>query len=251
MSKNFVTSKVDSQLEEGRGYYLGFCFQKSELQEVLGFIHEQWLGRIKEKCPQHWKEFSNAGITRYHEFAHLLDHGSTWTKDARIFPKNIADKIRKMSLINALEEEYGPIIIADEEGIGYEEMDWRLVRPNQPNDIGPFHADAWFLELGHGIKPPHNMKAIKVWVALCCEPGLNGLKVVPDSQKKSWRYHGEFRHSFVKPQIDEDEANLPSILLNTKPGEAVLFHDKLLHAGALNKGKYTRVSMEFMIFVNK
>src|SRR3989338_7966660 len=223
MRLNEVISKVDDELENGRGYYLGFCFQQDELQQILSFVHEQWIDRLKQKYPTYWQRFSEIGMTRYHELAHLLDHGSTWVKEARMFPNNIVQKIRKMSLIKKLEEEYGPVEIVDAENLGHEEIDWRLVRPNEPLDVGPFHADAWFYELGHGTRPSNETKAIKVWIALCCEPGLNGLKVVPDSQKKVWRYHGEFRHSFVKPQIDENEASLPAILLNTAPGDVVVF----------------------------
>lgn len=251
MHASGVASTVNDTLENGCGYYLDLHFSSAELQQIIGYVREQWLDRIKQKCPAHWQRFSEMGITRYHEISYLLDHGSTWPKEARIFPKNVVEKIRQMSLIKKLEAEYGPIEIVDEENVGYEEMDWRLVRPNEPLDVGPFHADIWFSELGHGVHPSGNRKAIKVWVALCCEPGLNGLKVVPESQKKKWRYHGELRHGFVKPMIDEDEASLSAVLLYTSPGDVVVFHDKLLHAGAVNKGRYTRVSMEFMVFVKK
>lgn len=251
MTNCFATSRIEDVLENGCGYYTGLHFQQDELKQILNIIHEQWLHRIKQVCPAQWQKFSEIGVARYHELAHLLDHAVVWSKNARILSKESVEKIRQMSLIKKIEDEYGPIQIVDEENIGYEEIDWRLVRPNQPSDVGPFHADSWFLELGHGVKPPNNMKAIKIWVALCCESGLNGLKVVPESQKRTWRYHGEFRHGFIKPQIDEDEACLPSILLHTNPGDAILFHDKLLHAGAINRGKYTRVSMEFMVFVKK
>ena len=251
MNANEIISKVDDVLENGCGYYLDFHFQQDELKQILDFIYEQWVDRIRQVCPKNWRQFANVGIRRYHELAHLLDHATTWPKEARIFKKHAVEKIRKMSLVKKLEEEYGPIEIVDEENIGHEEMDWRLVRPNELSDIGPFHADIWFSELGHGVHPSGNKKAIKVWVALCCEPGLNGLKIVPHSQKKQWRYHGELRHGFVKPQIDEDESNLPAILLNTSPGDIVVFHDGLLHAGAINRGQYTRVSMEFMVFVEK
>ena len=247
IEKNFV----DEILETGCGYYQGLSFEPAELQQLLDFVHEQWLMKIKEKCPTHWKTFADAGITRYHEYAHYLDHESTWPKSSRMFSKNISQKIQQMSLMQSLEKIYGPIKIIDEENIGYEEFDWRLVRPNELSDVGPVHADSWFRLLGPGIHPPSHMKAIKIWVALCCEPGLNGLRVVPHSQKKQWRYHGEFRHGFVKPQIDENEDCLDLVLLKTPPGNVIVFHESLLHGGALNRGKYTRVSMEFMAFVNK
>lgn len=240
---------IDSALEKGRGFYLGLKLQPNELAQVRSFVTEHWLDRIRQQCPLHWKDFERVGIERYHELCHVLDHGVVWTKSVRMFPRLIVEKIRSMSLIASLEDVYGPIEIVDEEHLGYEEIDWRLVRPGEPSDVGPLHADSWFCELGHGVTPPKGTKAIKVWVALSCEPGRNGLKVVPDSHKKTWRYHGEFRHGFVKPQIDEDEAELSPILLPMMPGDAVVFHDKLLHAGALNQGFYTRVSMEFMVFV--
>lgn len=249
--KNLVETSVNDELEHGCGFYQGFSFQPYEIKQIINLIQDQWLERIKIKYPQHWEKFFEIGIARYHELSYLLDHGSTWIKEARMLPNCSVKKIRKMSLIQQLEETFGNIEIVDEEGIGYEEIDWRLVRPYHADDIGPFHADAWFQELGHGVKPPNNMKAIKVWVALCCDPGLNGLRVLPDSQKKTWRYHGEFRHGFIKPQIDEDIEILSPQLLSTPPGNAVVFHDKLLHAGALNRAHNTRVSMELMVFVKK
>ena len=170
------------------------------------------------------------------------------------------DYIRSTTLFESLTDCYGLFELSDENELGRELIYWRLVRPNQPSDIGPLHADSWFWNLGHG-KTPHNVDRVKVWVPLHCESGRNGLCVVPDSQKKEWRYHGEFKKGFVKPGdqnygfmkpvIDEDESELPVILLNTDPGDAVIFHDKLLHRGALNRGGATRVSLEFTMFVKK
>ena len=38
-------------------------------------------------------------------------------------------------------------------------------------------------------------------------------------------------------------------LINTKPGNIILFNDNLIHGGALNTGKNTRVSTEFTLLV--
>ena len=251
MELNCVTSELDYTLEQGAGFFQAYSFTQAESDEIVEFIREQWLERIKEVNPKAWKYFSEIALYDYHKLSHLLDHGSTWIKSARMFSKSVANKIRKMSLIQKIESEYGPIIIVDQEDIGHEEFDWRLVRPNEPLDVGPLHADAWFAELGHGYKSSKDHKAVKVWVSLYSEPGLSGLQVVPYSQKKEWRYHGELRGSFVKPKIDEDEEALGPVLLNTKMGNAVIFHDRLLHRGAINRGSKTRVSMEFMIFVKR
>ena len=194
------------------------------------------------------EKFSELDITRYHELSHLVDHSSILSKINRILPKNAIDFIRSTSLIKKLENIYGYFEMADEENIGREEIYWRFVRPHQASDVGPLHADAWYWELGHGSTPP-NVTRVKVWVAIYCEPGLNGLRVVPDSQKKQWKYHSEHRDGFSKPRIDEDEANLFVQLVHTKPGDAIVFNDRLLHGGAINQGQYTRVSVEFTMFV--
>ena len=249
MNTDCVDMDVESEVETGVGFYLEFKLNKNEIELAKFLIREQWLSTIKKHYPAYFHQFSKIEIEQYHTLAHLVDHGFLWTKPNRIFSREAIATIRSMSLIKNLECAYGPVLIVDEENIGYEEIAWRIVRPHQSLDVGPMHADDWFLQLGHGVAPPPGMKAIKVWVALCCEPGLNGLKVVRDSHKKTWRYHGEFRHGFIKPQFDENEDDLNVELLNTKAGDVVIFNDKLLHAGAINRGRCCRISMEFMLFV--
>lgn len=239
---------IQDMLETGQGYYSGLFFQKNELEVVRSLIKAQWLENIKRATPEHIEEFSKIDMTQYHTLSHLVDHASLWPKINRILKKDAIDFIRSTSLIKSLENIYGYFIISDEENVGREEIYWRLVRPYQPSDVGPLHADAWFWDLDHGVTP-YGVKRVKVWIAIYCELGLNGLRVVPDSQKKSWKYHGEYRDGFSKPQIDEDETTLPVMLVNTKPGDAIVFHDKLLHGGALNQGVNTRVSLEFTMFV--
>lgn len=244
-----LAEDIVDTLETGQGYHLGLSFQQHELEVVRSLIKSQWLENIKRHAPEQVEKFLAIDMIQYHRLSTLINHAAIWSKINRILPQTAVDYIRSTSLIKSLEDIYGNFGIADEENIGREEMYWRLVRPNQSTDIGPLHADAWYWKLGHG-KTPHHAKRVKVWIAMYCEPGLNGLRVVPSSQKKDWKYHGENRDGFVKPQIDEDEKMLPITLLHTKPGDAVVFHDKLLHGGAINKGLTTRVSLEFTLFVN-
>lgn len=187
-------------------------------------------------------------MERYHELANRLDHGSVWLKSARVLPQAAIDKIRKMSLFKKLESVYGKFDMADEENVGREGIYWRLVRPNEPADIGPLHADAWFWALGHGITPP-GFRRVKVWVAIYCEPGKSGLRIVPNSHQKRWPYWSEERHGFMKPCFDEAMVDLPIKLAMTAPGKAIVFSDLLLHGGAVNTGYRTRVSVEFTMFV--
>ena len=239
---------LQDQLDNRVGYFLGLYFQKQELDLVRSLVQAQWIDNIKRHAPEYSEAFLKNGIEKYHELSHLVQHEKIWPKENRVLPKIAVDMIRNTSLIKSLEDVYGVFCMSDEENIGREECYWRLVRPNQPSDIGPLHADAWFWDLGHGVMPS-GVKRVKVWVALYCEPGLNGLRVVPYSYKREWKYHSEHRDGFSKPQIDEDESLLDVQLAHTVPGDAIIFNDKLLHGGALNQGQYTRISLEFTMLI--
>lgn len=242
--------KLDQELESGQGFSQDYKFLPEELHAVKKSIRDHWLAQIKLNAPDAYHLFNSIDINEYHNYSHLLQHNQLWCKANRILPATTVEMIRSTSLVKALEQHYGPFKISNEEGLLSEEIYWRLVRPNQPDDMGPIHADCWFWDLGHGTTPEH-CKRVKIWIALWCEPQLNGLRLVPYSQKQDWRYHGEFRDGFLKPQLDEEEDNLDIELMLTHPGEAIVFHDKLLHGGALNRGQFTRVSIEFTMFVEK
>src|SRR3990167_10922376 len=248
MDCTFINTEIDEKLPSGEGYYLGLSLQEKELNLIRSLIKTQRIDNIKRAEPLHWKTFFDRGIEKYHELSHLVNHALIWPKVNRVLPKMAVDLIRSTSFIKALENTYGQFEISDEENLGREEIYWRLVRPNESDDVGPLHADAWFWELDHGATPK-NVTRVKVWIAIYCESGLNGLRVVPCSQKREWQYHGEYRDGFSKPQIDVNEKDLPIQLVFTKPGDAIIFHDKLLHGGAINRGKNTRVSIEFTLFV--
>ena len=81
-------------------------------------------------------------MERYYEASHLLDHVSIWPKKVRILLQNAVSEIRKVNFIGQLEDYFGPFGIFDEDNVGREEIYWRLVRPNDKNDVGPLHADA-------------------------------------------------------------------------------------------------------------
>ena len=248
MSSVLANTVVD-QIDNGSGYYLGFSFQQDELQQVRALVQSQWMENIKQHSPKHWEKFSDCDMDRYHELSDLINHASIWAKTNRVVPRQTVDFIRSTSLIKALEDVYGEFTIANEENLEEEEISWRLVRPNEPSDMGPLHADAWFWALGCGCPMPAGVRRIKVWIALHCVPGQNGLCVVPESHKKEWRYHAVKKAGLIKPEIDEDESTLPITLAYTKPGDAIVFHDKLLHGGAANNTNSTRVSLEFTMFV--
>jgi len=186
-------------------------------------------------------------MDRYHELSCLIDHKNAWPKLHRILEPNAVREIRKLPAMAKIEQEFGRFTISDEENLGWENIYWRLVRPNSASDVGPMHADRWFWDLGHGITPP-NTKRVKVWIAIFCEKGQAGFRLVPGSHRKEWPHHGEHRDGFVKPQIDVSDDQLDIKMFDSEPGDAIVFNDQLLHGGAIG-GALSRVSLEFTLFV--
>src|SRR5207237_1422761 len=75
--------------------------------------------------------------------------------------------------------------------ISHDELNWRVVRPNQPTDVGPIHADKWFWDAGYGYgSMPAGYDRVKIWIGVYTEPGVKGLTVKPDSHRSNhWAGH--------------------------------------------------------------
>jgi hypothetical protein len=234
-----------------KGYSIDMHTSEAELEELRTMVLVHWLDRLGTRYSfDVVNEFRIAGIDQYHRLADRVDHQALWTKTARLFSQANVLRIRRMSFFRTLEQTFGQFAISNEEKIHPEEIYWRIVRPGVPMDIGPIHADAWYWELGHGEMPADAVR-IKVWMPLYCEPGLSGLKVLAGSHMRSWPYRAERWDGQVKPRGTFDANILPMTLLPTRPGTLVVFHDRLLHGGALNSGTVTRMSAEFTILASK
>ena len=239
-------------LDGSPGFVTGLRLQSDELARVRCLVESYWLSCIEKKAPEYAKDFAEIGIDRYHERAHLIDHGTFWQSVAeRNLPLSAALEIRTLSIFKQIELEFGSFTIPDAYGWGSgEPMVFRLVRPNKTSDVGPLHTDQWFWDL-LGKTVPSNVVPYKIWIAIFCEPGLSGLRIVPDSHLQNIPYHGEMRHGILKPQIDVKEEELAIELFHSQPGDAIVFNHKLLHGGAVTAGSRTRVSLELTIFVSK
>ena len=179
------------------GFSTTLSLTSDELEKVKSSIEKHWLDRLQIAAPDKVNVFAERGIERYHENAHLVDHSSLWPKSARILSADSVREIRRTSLMKRLVDEYGEFEISDEDDFGWEEMYWRLVRPHEPTDVGPLHADCWFWELGK-MKTPANTERVKVWIAIVCERGRNDLHVVPQSHQCDWKWHGRITFRSVE-----------------------------------------------------
>ena len=237
----------------GQGYTTNINVPPPELDTIRSAIKEQWLYRIQIADPSVVSKISknNIDISKYHLVSADLDHAAMWSKTTRVLPISFFNWFKKSVFCNTLRDIFGLFEISDEESLGWPNIYWRLVRPNEPSDIGPMHRDAWFWELNNNFPlPDFPFHRVKVWIPICVEPGANGLLVEPFSQKrKDIRWNGEERHGINKPILLMNDNELKPILVETIPGQAVVFNDLLLHGGAVNKGELSRVSLEFTMLL--
>ena len=239
------------------GFSADLSLNSQELSFFQDAIQSQWLSRIAEIYPHFVEKYGQEKINNYHRYSAEINHEALWPKQHRLLSQNIVEDIKNFDFIAKLKSDFGPFSssnvvfdtkVKDDE----QEIYWRLVRPGVTSDIGPLHADKWFHNLvggsDYGMFPPETT-TVKMWIAIYTEPGLNGLLVVPNSHHKDWKYSTVEKNGQIKPQIEEDESLLNTLLVPTKPGTFLIFNERLLHGGAINQGSYTRVSAEItMVF---
>ena len=230
------------------GYFADLSLPAENISRLRSMISDHWRSHLKSVAPKHACHFEQLEMDRYHEKSDLLDHHAIWPKEARILSLENVKEIRQMSFFEELESDFGTFEISDENDVGREEIYWRIVRPNEGQDMGPLHADAWFWELGHGYTPD-NVKRVKIWIGIYVEPGASGFRYSPGTHLKEWPYHGIKKDGIMKPVIETPDEELNPITFMGESGDAILFHDLLIHGGAPSVGGKTRVSMEFTMFV--
>ena len=239
----------------GKGYYVNYKLTPNELREITSYVQSQWLDVILIKYPSVAKQIlkQKIHISDYHKISPNLNHSELWPKSSRLLPISTAQYLYKTSLFSNLFRDYGLIEISDEEKIGRPNIYWRLVRPNELDDIGPLHRDSWFWALNKNHPTPqYPFYRVKVWIPLYCEAGTNGLLLEPYSQNRTdILWSSEYRHGLNKPVLNMDPNHLNAQLVFTNPGQAIVFNDDLLHGGALNTAEKCRISFEFTIFARK
>lgn len=232
------------------GFSSDLKLSASELDTFRHHINTQWLNTINNLYPELTHKAKTLGIANYHQISDRINHQRTWPKSNRVLPKDSVLQIKNLPFLTTLRREFGEFALSDiydtKQHIGHEEVYWRLVRPQQASDVGPLHKDRWFhgaFNGGYGMFPDDEV-TLKIWIPIFCEPGKSGLRLLAGSHLKEWKYHIEVTDGVPRPVPDEDLSNLGAELIPTEPGNILLFHENVLHGGALNSGNSTRVSVE-------
>lgn len=198
-------------------------------------------------------------IQRMRREAAATTHEERYGRKAdRLFGPEAVACVAEFQFLRHIGYEFGawrmtPVIYEGKIDRSREEVYWRIVRPNEPGDVGGMHADSWYLDHFADDEGPliaEGERTLKCWIPLECEAGSNGLAVVPDSHFTHWRTITEFAESLARPNISIPPAEQPpSKLLNTPPGNVVLFGDRLLHEGVVNRGTAPRISCEITLVI--
>ena len=246
---NSIAQKFDPQNINGP---VGFDLNLKLEERELAFVHSEVLKQYRARLAALYNgvEFDpeTVDLEGYHKICHLIEHKRAWPKSARIFSHSVGKQFREMKFFKHLESIYGPLLIANEEEQEPEEVYWRIVRPNEENDVGDVHADAWYWELGHG-KIPAGYERLKIWMPIVSEPGKNGLQMVPGSHLiDDWNFSPIERDGLTKPEFHGNAETIGLELLPLEPGDMVIFHDRMVHKGAVNRGTKCRVSVEMTLF---
>jgi len=179
-------------------------------------------------------------IQQYSQISHQLDHSKIWTKTARCLDRSAVNQIENQCWVRGLKKEIGEFHISDEESLGHGNIYFRLVRQNENGDVGPLHADAWFWE----IAQKETRMRLKVWLPLVTSGEMPFLYIPGSHLSNKYNYKIVERHGSHKPDIVEQPDPSEVHRFGQDCGVPIVFHDKLIHGGAVSR-KGTRVSIEF------
>lgn len=183
-----------------------------------------------------------APVTEYMHVENKLQHELVWTKTNRLLTESQVKTFQTLKLFEEIGFIMGRFNVSDEEGLGYPNIYFRLVRPNEPSDVGPPHADSWFWELAG--KPTG--ERFKVWIPLWPAEGEPAFKFIPGShmRKDVYGYQSVIRNGQIKPQILGMNLDHNYSYHGHTARFPILFHDDLIHGGNLTRNSL-RISVEF------
>jgi hypothetical protein len=228
------------------GLLQGPSFTASELNRIRELIKARLVENAHSLSARAAAEIEATDLDHYHKAAEQYDHSKLLSKQGRILPKKIVDEIKQMSFFDYVNKAFGPFYLSDEEGIGHEQICFRVVRPNRREDVGSLHRDSWFWDY-YNFSVPAGISRAKAWVPVCGTPDLAGLLLAPGSHKGPAPYRTEKvngKLAFV-PEFDVSNIGLQRYCGGS--GEPVMFNYDTLHVGSLNRADTCRVSFEVTI----
>jgi hypothetical protein len=221
-----------------------FIYGSSELRIIKQMISNHLSAQIN---------LTLEDIGNYHTYVSDKEHSEYSHKNNRVFSKTDVGKFLALNGTQKIIEEFPDFelsnVLLDNSEEPREEVYFRIVRPNKNTDVGQPHCDRWFHEAS-SLKYT-GLETWKVWISIEVENGLNGLAFYPNADYSRLKYEFSDSQGVRRPSlVSNDEIIGKPALAETVPGDVLIFSDDVLHAGLINQGNRTRVSIE-ITFVPK
>ena len=220
------------------GYFDGLKLTTLEYKMLSDIVRKDYQEKISASG------IAEIKLEEYLKIQGKIDHENYWGKKNRCITKNDVSKIKSMNFYSDILKGIGNFTISDEENLGYGNIYYRLVRPNERGDIGTMHADSWFWEMNK----INSSRRIKIWIPL-----ITGYQdafcYVPGSHKDGvYKYEIVERNGQNKPKIIGDISQDKLRKFGSMKCSAILFDDNLIHGG-LEISDSIRVSIEFTMLL--
>lgn len=241
------------EINEGQGFISLPKINNEQIEFILSSIEIQLENIINENISNFLKPKNLSIFNSYN----LIDNNiwsNLFNKKNRSLNKNSSIKISNYFESYLKDNLESDIEFSDDLDLGYPCFSFRIVRPNEPNDVGPLHADQWFIDIGaQPLRVPKvKSQLIKFWIPIDVDHYTSNLLVVPYSHIKNdkYKYDKIFTKNGIKPSISEKILPEEILMIDNKNGNPILFNMNLIHGGAINKAANCRVSLEFEFFLS-
>ena len=236
------------------GYCIFNLFNKSD----INVIRKALIKRINFLAERKIFNLNNYKLEKYHKLVNKKLHNKLMNPDTRYIklPKKIVKKIFRPDVLFLFKQEWGhtycaPTFVGNAEKKNYirnNAAGFRLARPKNKQDVAPEHLDA-----NYGGKIINNFSLTKtIWIPIIGFSSKYTVRFAPESHKfvhnaNLVKRGGKVTPSFSKKYVSKFKFVQPN--LNT--GQAVLLHPNLLHGSSVNKGSFSRMSLNCSIFNRK
>lgn len=176
------------------------------------------------------------------------DFGRVKEKTNRMFSELSTREFLAFLSTSDLHKRLGDYFVSDEEGLGYPNLYFRIVRRGSKSDVGALHADRWFWDLNQQTIPGGHRR-IKIWMPIIQDDENPSLCIIPGSHRSDYQYGYSIDSAGKKrPLISGDDFRLTSAVgAPVRVGQQFVFHDDLIHGGRVSA--VNRVSLEFTAIV--
>ena len=236
------------------GYCIINLFSKSDINEIKKILTK----RINFLAKREIFDLNNHKLKKYHNLINKKLHNKLMNPDTRYIklPKKIVKKIFSPNVLFLFNKEWGhtdcaTTFVGNAEKKNYIRNNaggFRLARPKNKQDVAPAHLDA-----NYGGKIVNNFSLTKtIWIPLVGFSSKYTVRFAPKSHKMSHNKKLAKKSGKVTPSFSNKYASkFKFVQPNLNIGQAVLLHPNLLHGSSVNRGTFSRMSLNCSIFNRK